>query len=125
MMLRADGLGRVFGFRRKKTLADRVQDVADDLLDVVDKAAMSAREAYVTTLASATPVLAKSSKTAGKTAGKAIAESSKTAGKTAGRVRLLSGRAADKADKAADRARDAYESTVEAAGPLLARSSRT
>ena len=54
---RLNYLGGALPFRRKKTLADRVQDYAADVVEVVDRAASTAREAATATLASVAPAL--------------------------------------------------------------------
>src|SRR5436309_1208494 len=85
-----EDLGGALGIRRKKTLADKVQDAAENVVETV-------QDLYETAVESVAPVVAP-----------VIAKSGKLAYK-----------ASDAAYKASDRARDTYELAADRMGPAL------
>jgi hypothetical protein len=152
-MMRWTDIGRPFGFRRKKTLADRAKDVAEDVVDrfqdvaedVVDRVQPVIRRSGETAhrargvaedvvgrfqdvaedaVERVQPALRRSGKTASRTwedtekrAGKALAS-------TAVLASLARARTERGADLAADRAREAIETTRERLTPVLRHSGK-
>lgn len=120
-MIRWSDMARTLGLRRKKTLADRAQDVAEDVVervqdvaeDVVDRAASTARGAYAATLGTVAPVLTRS----GKAGDRSWRRSSKQADHALESSAKL-------VERAADRARSAYGATLETVSPVLVQSTR-
>ncbi len=119
-MVRWSDLGRPFGFRRKKTFADRVQDVAEDVVErvqdvaeevveVVDRAASTA----ASTLSTVAPVIIRSGRAADRAQGHSRAQAERAADV-----------AAKLADRATERARAAYGGARETVVPVLAHSGR-
>lgn len=101
-------IGSKLGLRRKRSFADKVQDVAGE---VAEKAASTAQDAYLTTVESVGPVLAKSSKVATRAF-------SRTA-KTTALGLTSAGDAASAAAATGAAAADAVGSTVSAVGDVV------
>ncbi|MDQ3700074.1 MAG: hypothetical protein M3442_04030, partial [Chloroflexota bacterium] len=95
-------------------VVERVQDVAED---VVDRAASTARGAYAATISTVAPVITRS----GKASDSAWRRSSKQANKPAHHALESS---AKLVERAADRARTAYGATRETVSPVLVHSTR-
>jgi hypothetical protein len=133
-MMRWNQLRRRLPFRRRQTLADRVQDVAEDVVDrvqdvaedVVDRAAVTARGAYGTVRRAVRPGHARHRRwplAAGRivasppvlTAGRALASPPVLTGLARGVTELT-------ADRAAGRARETLAETRERLTPVLKQS---
>jgi hypothetical protein len=111
MMGFLDSIGGALRLRRKKTLADRVEDTAERAVEAV-------RDVYSAALDSLNPVLERS----GKVADRAGSRAHRAYSATVDSVAPVLARTTGAADRTVSRARDAYESGVDSLEPVLEKS---